>query len=133
MGSETRRKVLVVDDSPTILQVVKTVLTQQGYDVTVAASGEEGLRLARDHAPDVVLLDVMMPGMDGYTLVTKLQQERRVPVVVLSATTQAELGDLFLGRADGWLEKPFRPAELVAAVGKVLKPARGSDGVTLEA
>lgn len=118
------RRVLVVDDSPTILQVVKTVLTQQGYEVVSAPSGEEGLRLAQEQAVDLILADIMMPGMDGYTLVTKLQQERRVPVVVLSAKTQAELGDLFIGRVDGWLEKPFRPAELVAAVEKALRAAR---------
>ncbi len=131
MDSQVRRTVLVVDDSPTILQVVRSVLTQQGYDVVVAPTGEEGLRLAEERRPDLVLVDIMMPGMDGYTMVTRMQQDRRLPVVVLSAKSQEELGDLFLGRISGWLEKPFRPADLVDAVVRALKSSdkRAADSV----
>ena len=121
MSSARRQVVLVVDDSQTILQVVKSVLTQRGYEILVAPTGEEGLRLAQERNPDLVLMDIMMPGMDGYTMVTRLQQDRRLPVVVLSAKSQAELGDLFVGRVDGWLEKPFRPVDLVGAVEQALK------------
>ena len=130
---QARRCVLVVDDSQTILQVVKSVLTERGYEVLVAPSGEEGLRLAQERQPDLVLLDIMMPGMDGYTMVTRLQHDRRMPVVVLSAKSRQELGDLFLGRVDGWLEKPFRPVQLIEVVEKVLKPVRGSGNVQREA
>ncbi len=124
MNREVRRRVLVVDDSPTILQVVKSVLTERGYEVLVAPSGEEGLRLAQERQPDLVLLDIMMPGMDGYTMATRLQHDRRMPIVVLSAKSRQELGDLFLDRVDGWLEKPFRPADLIATVEKVFKDKR---------
>ncbi len=121
MGSQVRRTVLVVDDSHTMLQVVRSVLIQQGYDVVVAPTGEEGLRLVEERRPDLVLVDIMMPGIDGYTMVTRMQQDRQLPIVVMSSKSQAELGDLFLGRISGWLEKPFRPADLADAVSRALK------------
>lgn len=121
MDSQGRRTVLVVDDSPTILQVVRSVLTRQGYEVVVAPTGEEGLRLAEERRPDLVLVDIMMPGIDGYTMVTRMQQGRQLPMVVMSSKSQAEIGDLFLGRINGWLEKPFSPVDLVDVVGRALK------------
>jgi DNA-binding response OmpR family regulator len=122
-------RVLVVDDDPTISEVVRTYLTKAGYEVTHAADGVEGLALALGTAPDLVVLDVMLPGLDGIEVCRRLRQAGDVPVVMLTAL--GDEVDRVLGLevgADDYLTKPFSPRELVLRVQSVLRRYRPGDG-----
>ena len=114
-------KILVVDDSPTILQIVSAALRTKGYDVITAANGEEGLRKAVDERPNLVLLDIMMPGLNGYEVIRKLRQVSQVPVIMVTAKEEKYLGGLFsLERISGWVEKPFESEKLLQKVAETL-------------
>ena len=121
-------KVLVVDDDPVILELLRINFEIEGFEVLRASDGEEGLRRARDEAPDVVLCDIMMPRLDGLQLLTTLRADpatARLPVVLLSAKAQkveVERG-LSLG-ADDYVTKPFDPLELLDRVNAVLAKSR---------
>lgn len=115
-GTET--KILVVDDDATILKLLELVLRQAGYTVLTAKSGEDGLQVAQTQKPDVAILDVMLPGMNGYTLCRRLRQNSATALMpILMLTAQAETRDKLAGfeaGADDYLTKPFDPEELVA-------------------
>ncbi|MCL7452203.1 MAG: response regulator transcription factor [Anaerolineae bacterium] len=115
-------KLLVVDDSLDTTLVLKRVLQQEGYEVEVAQNGAEGLRLAFDFRPDLILLDVMMPGMDGWTMLNRLREFTDVPVVMLTAVGGEEslVHGLDSG-ADDYLTKPFSMHELKARIRAVLR------------
>ena len=114
-------KILVVDDSPTVLQMVSSALREHGYEVITAVNGEEGLRKAVDERPHLVLLDVMMPGLNGYEVIRKLRQISPVPVIMVTAKEEKYLGGLFsLERISGWVEKPFEMTNLLQKVAGVL-------------
>jgi two-component system, OmpR family, KDP operon response regulator KdpE len=115
-------KLLVVDDSLDTTLVLKRVLQQDGYEVEVAQNGAEGLRLAFDFRPDLILLDVMMPGMDGWTMLNRLREFTDVPVVMLTAVGGEEslVHGLDSG-ADDYLTKPFSMHELKARIRAVLR------------
>ena len=112
-------KVLVVDDDPTILDLVTTILRLAGAQSATAVDGEAGLALARVMRPDVVLLDIMMPRMDGYDVCRALKAAADPPkIVMITAKTSAEdeLAALAAG-ADDYVRKPFRPDEILQAIG----------------
>lgn len=115
-------KLLVVDDSQDTTIVLKRVLQQEGYDVQVAQNGAEGLRLAFDFRPDLILLDVMMPGMDGWTMLNRLREFTDVPVIMLTAVGGEDslIHGLDSG-ADDYLTKPFSMQELKARIRAVLR------------
>lgn len=134
-------KILLVDDDEEFLAAVESILTTAGYDVTPAMDGWEGLARARRAKPDLVLLDIRMPQMDGWTFMKFIRANRdlaRIPVIFLTASTSAE--DRERGRrlgAEGYLVKPVEPDRLleeVAAVldrrGVVRRPAASSDDAT---
>ncbi len=126
---DRRGSVLVVDDEPTITEVVSRYLERAGYAARVAGDGTEALRLAGELRPDLVVLDLMLPGMDGLEVMKRLREpgnggDRRVSVILLTA--KGEAGDRILGLrlgADDYVAKPFSPAELVARVDAVLRRA----------
>jgi DNA-binding response OmpR family regulator len=123
--------ILVVDDMSSVRQLLREYLTEQGYRVLTADNGQEALNIARHDPPDLILLDIMMPKMDGYQFLRQFRQERRTPVIVITAReeeTDAVLG-LELG-ADDYVIKPFRMRELVARIRAVL---RRQDGATTPA
>jgi DNA-binding response OmpR family regulator len=116
------RKVLVVDDEVTIAEAVAARLRSEGFDVVLAHDGPEAVAVCRDEVPDLVVLDVMLPGYDGYEVCRRIQQERRVPVIMLTARTDET--DVLVGLgvgADDYIVKPFSPRELVARVQAVLR------------
>jgi len=115
-------KLLVVDDSQDTTVVLKRVLQQEGYDVEIAQNGAEGLRLAFDFRPDLILLDVMMPGMDGWTMLNRLREFTDVPVIMLTAVGGEDslIHGLDSG-ADDYLTKPFSMQELKARIRAVLR------------
>jgi DNA-binding response OmpR family regulator len=121
------KTILVVDDDPATLKLVGVILDQEGYDVVPARSGEEGLERARLQHPDLILLDVMMPGLDGYEVVQRLRTDpatARVPILMLTA--KSDLEDQITGfevGADDYLTKPFRRHELTERVASVLRLA----------
>jgi two-component system, OmpR family, alkaline phosphatase synthesis response regulator PhoP len=121
-------KVLVIDDEAPIRLLCRVNLEAEKMDVVEAAEGAEGLELARAEKPDIVLLDVMMPGMDGWQVAEKLlenQETSQIPLVFLTA--RAELRDrargLELGGVD-YITKPFNPVELASVVEKLLERVR---------
>ena len=124
MGHPSPR-VLVVDDDPVILKLLQVNFEMEGFDVLTATDGVDGLRAARDELPDVVVSDVMMPGMNGLELVTALGADDRtgdIPVMLLSARAQAT--DVAAGLEAGahdYVTKPFEPLELVDRVHQLLR------------
>ena len=114
--------ILVVDDQSSVRTLLKDYLTSQGYRVVTANDGQEALFVARHEHPNLVLLDIMMPKMDGYQFLSAFRRENQVPVIVLSAKeeeTDTVLG-LELG-ADDYVIKPFRMRELLARVRAALR------------
>ncbi len=116
------KKVLVVDDDAKTVELVKLYLNRDGYKVLVAYDGEEALRLARQTHPDLIVLDLMLPGRDGLEVCRTLRSESDVPIIMLTAKTTEEdkLTGLGLG-ADDYVTKPFSPKELAARVRAVLR------------
>ncbi len=112
-----RKKILVVDDEKNIGDILKINLEKEGYGVSVAMDGEEGLALALSENPDLVLLDVMLPKMDGFEVCKKIRQKSEVPIVMLTARSEEidKILGLELG-ADDYVTKPFSVRELLARV-----------------
>lgn len=122
------KKVLIVDDKANVRDLLRDYLTQQGFAVATAVNGREALYAARHEHPDLILLDIMMPEMDGYEFLRQYRRERSVPVIIITAKdeeTDAVLG-LELG-ADDYVLKPFRMRELAARVRAVLRRAEPPD------
>src|SRR5438128_5990601 len=119
--------VLVADDEPRITKLVAITLTDEGFRVVTAASGEEALRKAEEMRPDIVLLDVVMPDLDGIEVMRQLREWRPVPVILLTAkgSTADKAKGLDLG-ADDYIAKPFHPDELAARVRAVMRRSSGA-------
>src|SRR5512140_722036 len=116
--------ILVVDDQSSVRQLLQEYLSEQGFRVVTASDGQMAIYTARHEQPDLVLLDIMMPKMDGYQFLRQFRQERQTPVIIITAReeeTDAVLG-LELG-ADDYVIKPFRMRELEARVRAVLRRA----------
>lgn len=117
-------RILVVDDEPAIVELVGFNLVRAGYQVSTAFSGPEGLEKARTESPDLVVLDLMLPGVDGLEVCRELRRWSRVPVLMLTAKKEEvdRIVGLELG-ADDYMTKPFSPRELVARVKAILRRA----------
>ena len=116
------KTILVVDDHASIRTMLVDYLTEQGYRVVTAADGRQALFVARDEQPDLILLDIMMPEMDGYDFIRAYRQEAEVPVILLTAKLEEmdKVVGLELG-ADDYVTKPFGLHELVARIRAVLR------------
>ena len=122
-------RILAVDDSPTILEMIKAILIAGGYDVITASDGSEALDVARAEKPDLILLDVMLPKLDGYRVCRLLkfdQNYKDIPIIMLTAKTeeQAMATGIRTG-ANQYLTKPVEPERLLTAVADELSKARG--------
>jgi DNA-binding response OmpR family regulator len=131
MGDEPKPTVLVVDDEPIVRQVVATYLRQEGHPTLEAADGRTALALIERADPGLVVLDVMLPGLDGLEVCRAIRRRSDTPVIMLTA--RGEEADRIVGLdigADDYVTKPFSPRELVARVRSVLRrsPARGGGG-----
>lgn len=115
-------KILVIDDEPSIVNLVQAYLKPEGYQVYTAADGNAGLKAARAFKPDIIVLDVMLPGMDGIELLSRLRRESQVYVIMLTARTEEtdKIVGLSVG-ADDYMTKPFSPRELVARIKAALR------------
>ncbi len=118
--------ILVVDDEPEIVRFVRAYLEDAGYRVVTANDGQQALFVARHEKPDLVILDLLMPGMDGWDFIRRYRRERDTPVIMLTARVEEtdQVVGLELG-ADDYVTKPFSPRALVARVRAVLRRARG--------
>src|SRR5512132_2280737 len=122
-------KILVVDDEPSVTNLVSAYLRAEGYEVFTATDGNAGLKAARAFDPDLIILDLMLPGMDGIELLSRLRRESDVYVIMLTARTEEtdKIVGLSVG-ADDYVTKPFSPRELVARVKAALRRAKtGTD------
>jgi two-component system alkaline phosphatase synthesis response regulator PhoP len=124
------KKVLVIDDEPKIVEICKDYLKAGGYEVITASDGAQGLTKARLQKPDLIVLDLMLPGMNGLDVCRSLRQESNVPIIMLTARIEEtdRLIGLELG-ADDYITKPFSPRELVARVRTVLRRASGDSSM----
>ncbi|MDJ0663864.1 MAG: response regulator transcription factor [Acidimicrobiia bacterium] len=115
-------QILVVDDEPMVREVVVAYLVREGYSVAEAATGKAALEQIADHEPDLVILDVMLPEVDGLSVLTEVRRQGDTPVILLTARTEEpdRVQGLELG-ADDYVIKPFSPRELVARVRSVLR------------
>jgi two-component system response regulator ResD len=124
MADSGKCTVLVVDDEPTILDVVGRYMERAGYETHQAADGPEALRSVEQHRPDLVVLDLMLPGIDGIEVMRQLYEQSGPRIAVILLTARGEESDRLIGLrqgADDYVVKPFSPAELVARVGAVLR------------
>lgn len=124
MANPGQRSVLIVDDEPTIVEVVARYLERAGYATRTAANGQQALDAAARERPDLVVLDLMMPGMDGLRVMRRLRDQAAEPVGVILLTARGEESDRVTGLrlgADDYVVKPFSPVELVARVDAVLR------------
>ncbi|HEY5332621.1 MAG TPA: response regulator transcription factor [Solirubrobacterales bacterium] len=116
--------VLVVDDEPTIVEIVGRYMERAGFETFTAADGYKALDVATEHRPDLVVLDVMLPGIDGIEVMERLQERSGPRIAVILLTARGEESDRLVGLrngADDYVVKPFSPAELVARVEAVLR------------
>jgi two-component system alkaline phosphatase synthesis response regulator PhoP len=122
-------KILVVDDEPSIVNLVTAYLKPEGYEVYTASDGPSGLKAARTYKPDLIVLDIMLPGMDGIEVLNRLRRESEVYVILLTARTEEtdKVVGLSVG-ADDYVTKPFSPRELVARIKSALRRIRASSG-----
>ena len=129
-GAKRMKKVLVVDDQPQIVRLIQLHLDREGFQVLTAADGEEALERVQVERPDLVILDVIMPKMDGFEVLRTIKATpdlQQTPVIMLTVKTQS--ADIVEGLREGaelYLPKPFHPRELVALVKRVLEPEASS-------
>ena len=116
------QEVLLVDDDKTLVSLLSFALDSEGFSVSVARSGAEAIRMAESSRPDLVILDIMMPGVDGWEACARMRQRADVPIIILSArgTEQDVIRGLSLG-ADDYVKKPFAVGELLARVDALLR------------
>lgn len=130
-------KILIVEDEKEISSLVRDYLTASNYQVIVAADGEEGVALFRKEKPDMAILDIMLPKMDGFEVCRTIRQESKIPIIMLSARKEDTDKILGLGLgADDYITKPFSPRELIARVqshfrrySELSEPAQKSDAL----
>ncbi len=119
------KKILVIDDDPTLVKVVQPFLMSHGYEVTVANDGQQGIEAARKNAPDLIILDVQMPKMNGYTFIFELKKIaniKSIPIIVLTA--KEGMAEIF--KVEGvkeYISKPFKSEVLLTTIKKYLEPA----------
>jgi len=126
-------KILLIDDEPSIIKLVTAYLKPEGYEVLTASDGISGLKAARAFKPDLILLDLMLPGMDGIELLSTLRRESNTYVIMLTAKTEEtdKIVGLSIG-ADDYVTKPFSPRELVARIKAALRRLKLSSSVQTE-
>ncbi|MFO8037759.1 MAG: response regulator [Anaerolineales bacterium] len=120
-----KKRILCIEDEPETTNLVQLILAREGYEVLGADGGEEGLRMVREEKPDLILLDLMMPDMDGWQVYQHLKEDeetRDIPVIVVTAKVQSidKVLGLQVAKVDDYITKPFRPEELSERVKYVL-------------
>lgn len=122
---ETKRRVVYIEDEPEMIDLVRLILNRRGYEIIGANGGREGLDMVRQQSPDLVLLDLMMPDMDGWDVYQQMKADERtqnIPVIVVTAKAQSidKVLGLHIAKVDDYISKPFSPQELVDSIEKVM-------------
>lgn len=127
-----RPHVMVIDDDQEMLRMLKRTLELEGYDATVATDGHSALALLEDYKPDLVILDIMMPGLDGFQVLKLIRQRSNVPVIMLTARCEVtSLQKALVLGADDYVRKPFRIRELLARIKAKLRRVELGTTVTI--
>src|SRR6266540_772801 len=124
MNNTTVRRIVCIEDEPEMIELIQLILSRRGFEVLGAPGGKEGLKLVREIYPDLVLLDLMMPDMDGWEVYQQMKAEeatRNIPVIVVTAKAQNidKVLGLHIAKVDDYIAKPFGPQELLNSVEKV--------------
>ena len=119
------KHILCIEDEPEMIDLIRLILGRRGYDVSGAAGGKAGLLAVRENLPDLVLLDLMMPDMDGWEVYQQMkanESTRHIPVIVVTARAQSidKVLGLHIAKVDDYIAKPFSPQELLNSVEKIL-------------
>lgn len=122
---ENTKRVVCIEDEPAMIDLIRLILSRKGYSVQGATGGREGLELVQSSQPDIVLLDLMMPDMDGWEVYQKLkahESTREIPVIVVTAKAQSidKVLGLHIAKVDDYITKPFGPQDLIESIEKVL-------------
>ena len=122
---ETKRRVVYIEDEPEMIDLVRLILNRRGYEIIGANGGREGLDMVRQQISDLVLLDLMMPDMDGWDVYQQMKADehtQNIPVIVVTAKAQSidKVLGLHIAKVDDYISKPFSPQELVDSVEKVI-------------
>lgn len=125
MDDQTVKRILCIEDEPEMIDLIRLILGRRGFEVTGAAGGKEGLQAVREQLPDLVLLDLMMPDMDGWEVYQQMKADestRQIPVIVVTAKAQSidKVLGLHIAKVDDYIAKPFSPQELLNSVEKIL-------------
>lgn len=125
---EVSRKIVYIEDEQEMIDLVRLILVRRGYEVIGASGGREGLDLIRRLLPDVILLDLMMPDMDGWDVYQQMKADeatRQIPVIVVTAKAQSidKVLGLHIAKVEDYISKPFSPQELVNSLERVLAKA----------
>jgi len=123
--AEEKKKVVCIEDEPEMIDLVKLILGRKGFELTGAMGGRDGLEAVRRVKPDLVLLDLMMPDMDGWEVYQQMKSDaemQKIPVIVVTAKAQSidKVLGLHIAKVDDYVTKPFGPQELLQSVEKVL-------------
>ena len=124
-GNKSTRRILCIEDEPEMIDLIRLILVRRGFEVSGATGGKEGLSAVRENLPDLVLLDLMMPDMDGWEVYQQMKADestRHIPVIVVTARAQSidKVLGLHIAKVDDYIAKPFSPQELLNSVEKVL-------------
>jgi two-component system, OmpR family, response regulator VicR len=124
MNNTTVKRIICVEDEPEMIDLIQLILGRRGFEVIGASGGKEGLQMIRDMHPDLVLLDLMMPDMDGWEVYQQMKAEestRNIPVIVVTAKAQNidKVLGLHIAKVDDYIAKPFGPQELIDSVEKI--------------
>lgn len=121
-----KKHILCIEDEPEMIELIRIILGKKGFEVEGAIGGEEGLEKARAKKPDLILLDLMMPEMDGWEVYRQLKSDdelKDIPVIIVTARSQSidKILGLHIAKVDDYITKPFGPNELIESIKKVLK------------
>ena len=122
---QNRPQIMVVDDEQSIVNLLRCALNSEGYDVVMAYNGSSAIKLFDEHIPDLVILDIMMPGLNGFQVLNYIRHRSSVPVIILTAKVEAITAhDALTIGADDYVRKPFRTQELLARIKAKLRRSR---------
>ena len=125
MNDTNTKQILCIEDEPEMIDLIRLILGRRGFEVVGAAGGKEGLEKVRQHPPELVLLDLMMPDMDGWDVYQQMKADEKtkdIPVIVVTAKAQSidKVLGLHIAKVDDYIAKPFSPQDLLNSVEKVL-------------
>ena len=125
MEAKAAKRILCIEDEPEMIDLIRLILSRRGFEVLGAAGGMAGIKAVREQLPDLVLLDLMMPDMDGWEVYQQMkanESTRNIPVIVVTAKAQSidKVLGLHIAKVDDYISKPFSPQELMDSVEKVI-------------